>query len=441
MNDVTTPTSESEARLPRPPGALRRWLAAHPRFVDYFILVNYFIGAVPLTFIMLSVGGLNTGAGVLAPIILVVQATLGMARLGITATALVFRRSHPLIGLIGVTVALIGEDGPLIIANTVALWFLLYAVAVYQGVRAGWIGYAIAVAGKIISSFVPSISNEPSIFGSSTPRDATVSIIMDALWMLAVLMIAINLGNRRRYLSAVIERANQLARERDQLAQLAVAEERSRIAREIHDIVAHSVSVMIALSEGGARVVDAAPAEAANAMRRSAETGRTALAEMRRLLGALQSDEAAELAPQPSIEQVGDLVRGFQDAGLSVELVDEGLACNDRLQGLAMYRVVQEGLTNVLRYAGEGARVTVSMRRVPDGSEIIVRDYGRAPGATGPVTGIGSGRGLAGLAERVRVFGGTIESGPVHGERGWELTARFPNAKEPAGRQLLEGEG
>src|SRR5690606_2504161 len=120
---------------------------------------------------MLSVGGLNTGAGVFAPIILVVQSTFGLARLGITATALVFRRSHPLIGLIGVTVALIGEDGRLIIANTVALWFLLYAVAVYEGVRAGWIGYAIAVAGKIISSFVPSISTAPPIFGSSAPGD------------------------------------------------------------------------------------------------------------------------------------------------------------------------------------------------------------------------------------------------------------------------------
>src|SRR5690606_35206883 len=145
-------------------------------------------------------------------------------------------------------------------------------------------------------------------------------------------------------------------------------------AREIHDIVAHSVSVMIALSEGGARAIQTAPKEAANAMLRSAETGRTALTEMRRLLGALQSDEVAELAPQPGVADIPELLRGFEDAGLSVSFLDEGVGRLDRLQGLTVYRVVQEGLTNVLRYAGKGATVEVSVRDIGNGVAISVRD-------------------------------------------------------------------
>jgi signal transduction histidine kinase len=253
--------------------------------------------------------------------------------------------------------------------------------------------------------------------------------IMTAIWYLAIVMLGINLGNRRRYLQAIIDRAHQLARERDQLARLAVAEERSRIAREMHDIVAHSVSVMIALSEGAARVTSVAPDDAADAMRRSAETGRTALAEMRRMLGALHSpDGQADLVPQPGVQDLPELVRGFVDAGLAVSLEVSGDATGDRGQDLAVYRVVQEGLTNVLRYAGTGARAKVTVMRQSDRTVVQVRDYGSPPGAPAPVAGIGSGRGLAGLAERARVFGGSIESGPVDPSAGggWRLWAVLP---------------
>uniref|UniRef100_UPI003A8BAD13 sensor histidine kinase n=1 Tax=Leucobacter sp. BZR 635 TaxID=3378705 RepID=UPI003A8BAD13 len=337
-----------------------------------------------------------------------------------------------------VTISLVSDGGPLLVANAVASWFLLYAVPVYRDVRTGWIAYAIGVAASIINAYIPDI--EP-VFGMDTPAVTIANVILDAIWMLAVLLIGINLGNRRRYLQAIIDRAHQLARERDQLAQLAVAEERSRIAREIHDIVAHSVSVMIALSEGGARAIETAPAEAANAMRRSAETGRTALTEMRRLLGALQMSEAADMAPQPGISDIPGLVRGFEDAGLKVSLSDSGLRLDDRLQGLAIFRVVQEGLTNVLRYAGPGARVDVTLAEDAAGSTITVRDYGRPANTVGPTTGVGSGRGLAGLAERVRVFGGTIESGPVIGEPGWRLRVLFPRAVTSPAHAVSNEEG
>lgn len=419
-------SERQHVHLPNPPGAIRRWLASHPRVIDNFILVCYLIGALPLGAIAtLSVLQDSDSFAVGSA-----YGALVLVRIAAGVTALVLRRRAPLLGLIIVTLALIGEAGPLIAANGVALWFLLYAVPVYRDVKSGWIGYIIAVVGSGItvamSPMLSSIGGFEAVVGVS----GTESTVLDAIWLLVVLLIGINLGNRRRYLQAIIDRALQLARERDQLAQLAVAEERSRLAREIHDIVAHSVSVMIALSEGGARAVEAAPEEAANAMRRSAETGRTALAEMRRLLGALQSDEAAELAPQPSVDEIPSLLSGFEEAGLRVSFVNHATDGGDRLQGLAMYRVIQEGLTNVLRYAGPGALVDVTLQDYGDHTVVSVRDFGRAEGTSGPTTGLGSGRGLAGVAERVRVFGGTIESGPVSGEPGWRLSATFPRSTQ-----------
>lgn len=413
---------DSDAFLPNPPGAIRRWVAAHPRAIDMGILVCYLIGAIPLALLdIFSVFYDQSGANVVATAAYTLVVSL---RLAAGTVALILRRRAPLLGLIIVTVALFGDGGPLIIANAVASWFLLYAVPVYRDVRTGWIAYAIAVGGSILGASIPTIT---TIFGESPQgRGLIGTIVLDAIWSLAVLLIGINLGNRRRYLQAIIDRAHQLARERDQLAQLAVAEERSRIAREIHDIVAHSVSVMIALSEGAARAVEQAPSEAANAMQRSAETGRTALTEMRRLLGALQMSEAADMAPQPSLEDIPGLVRGFEDAGLVVTLDANLTTLHDRLQGLAIFRIVQEGLTNVLRYAGVGAKANVMLRGAPNGIEVVVRDHGRPANTVGPTTGLGSGRGLAGLAERVRVFGGTISSGPVPDGAGWQLRAFFP---------------
>ena len=414
---------EYEARLPRPPGVIRRWLAAHPVFVDFFIVGCYLLGALPLT--AFGVVALVDLGGVKAPVI-AFDLAYAFLKIGVVVCALAFRRRHAMLGLIAVVLVLIGEGGPLGVANAIALWVMLYSVAVYASVKQGWIAYGIAVAGSLVSSFITPLY---AIFAAEG-ADVRTNVIIDAIVLLTVLLVGINLGNRRRYLAAIIDRANQLARERDQLARLAVAEERSRIAREMHDIVAHSVSVMIALSEGGARAVAAAPEEAAEAMRRSAETGRTALGEMRRLLGALRADEAAELAPQPSVDDVPALVRGFEQAGLAVALHDAGVDRADRMLGLAMYRVVQEGLTNVLRYAGEGARAEVVLRRVPGGTEVVVRDHGRSEARAEPMAGLGSGRGLAGLVERLRVFGGTVESGPIVGEPGWRLRAFFPDARQ-----------
>lgn len=412
--------SEPEVRLPRPPGAIRRWFAEHPRVIDMVILAGFFMGVIPFAIAGVLAEVWESG---LAPTIIMLNSAFTVLKIGAVATALVLRRSHPFFGVIVTSLACIGDGNPAIVAYAVALCFFMYAVPVYDSVKVGWIAYGFAVASGFVDGFVrPLYSQFITDVGGTPIADG----IINAVLLLVILLVGINLGNRRRYVAAIIDRARQLARERDQRAQLAVAEERSRIAREMHDIVAHSVSVMIALAEGSARAVEVAPDEAASAMRRSAETGRTALTEMRRLLGALQTGEAAELAPQPGVGDITELVHGFVDAGLRVTYSGANFRLDDRPKELAIYRVVQEGLTNVLRYAGAGARAEVHVSQVAGSIEVLVRDYGSAVNVGAPATGLGSGRGLTGLAERVRMFGGTIESGPVSGEPGWRLRAVLP---------------
>ena len=458
---TTTRVAGTEVRLPRPPGVFRRFLAEHPRFVDWFIVGCYLFGSL-LMLVVQAVGEspavtqmadagttdidlanpdlpvqtqseawIGVPSGLLFPAVLIV-----IARTFAVATALLLRRRFPLVGLVAVMLCIIGDGSAVAFANVVALQFMLYAVPVYRSVSAGWVGYGVTLIGSAIGVLVEEMgwvlpatltATQSGTDESLITADMLGAYVMMALWLLAVLMLGINLGNRRRYLAAVIEHAHQLARERDQRAQLAVAEERSRIAREMHDIVAHSVSVMIALSEGAAQAVEGAPRAASDAMRRSAETGRTALAEMRRLLGVLSdpSEGAAERVPQPSIAELPRLVETFREAGLDVSLDVSGSTSGDRGQELAIYRIVQEGLTNALRYAGSGARVHVRVNGTGERTQVEVRDDGPTGAGPGPITGVGAGRGLQGLTERVRMFGGTIESGRVAGG-GWRLQAELP---------------
>ena len=441
------PVTSAELALPRPPGVIRRAFAAHPLAVDITIVVWYLLGSATGIGLDLMSGIAMQSAGPDAGISeALLSGTAGylawpwwpfaLIRIAVVACALLWRRKYPLQGLIAIVVFSWGDHGFQSLATGVAMLFLLYAVPVYRSVRAGWLGYGIAVLGSVLPVWL-SANSALGLTWLVGPMEQAgtgqivVISIMNAVWYLAILMLGINLGNRRRYLDAIIGRAAQLVRERDQLAQLAVAEERSRISREMHDIVSHSLTVMITLSEGAARAAATAPEAASEAMRKSAETGRDALAEMRRLLGALRDDtDQAEMAPQPTVADLVELVQDFRDAGLTVGLRMEGQGTGDRAQELAVYRAVQEGLTNSLRYAGPGARVEVTVRSDETGTDVHVRDFGRIAGESTLQAGIGSGRGLAGLAERARLLGGDASSGPAVAGAGWELRARLP-ARQP----------
>jgi len=231
--------------------------------------------------------------------------------------------------------------------------------------------------------------------------------------------------HRRQREVALEERAGALEREQEQRARAAVAEERQRIARDLHDIVAHAISVVVVQARGGRRMLDKEPAEARAAFDTIEQTGQQALGEMRRLLGLLRAhDEQLALAPQPTLARLGDLVGQVRDAGLPVELAIEGEPTElPAGVDLSAYRIVQEALTNALRHAGPAtARVTV---RYAEGElELEVADDG-----AGSTNGDGAGHGLVGIHERVAMLGGEVEAGR-RPAGGYSVRARLPYTAE-----------
>jgi len=204
-------------------------------------------------------------------------------------------------------------------------------------------------------------------------------------------------------------------------AAAAIVEERARIARELHDVVAHSISVMVLQARGGRRVLESEPTDAREAFAVIESTGQQALDEMRRLVGMLRSGEKTlPLAPQPSLKEVGMLVEQVRAAGLPVQLDIEGEP-RDLPPGvdLSAFRIVQEALTNALTHAGP-ARARVVLRYRADELELEISDDG-----TGDGSGSGSGYGLVGMRERVSVYGGELQAGRQPGG-GYALRVRLP---------------
>jgi signal transduction histidine kinase len=245
----------------------------------------------------------------------------------------------------------------------------------------------------------------------------------------ATILLGLMVRTREAYLAELEERARRLERERDQRARLAVAAERARIARDVHDIVAHNVAVMVALADGAAFTATAAPERAADAMRQVSTTGRQALGEMRRLLGLLR-DAADGRAPQPGLDDLDDLVEQVRAAGVRVALTREGAPGDwGPGAGLAVYRIVQEALTNVLKHAGPRAFVEVRLRYEDGGVEVEVSDDGSAAAGAGP----GDGHGVTGMAERAAAYDGEVEAGPRADGHGWRVRARLRlDTREPA---------
>jgi signal transduction histidine kinase len=233
------------------------------------------------------------------------------------------------------------------------------------------------------------------------------------------------LRDRRRHASQLAELARQLELARDENARTAVAGERTRIARELHDVVAHSVSVMVVQAGAAGEVLGAYPDKAREPLRSIQDTGRQALIELRRLLGVLRTDDGeAALAPQPGLDQVGALAAHVREAGMAVEVCVDGT--RDAIPAgvdLAAYRIVQEALTNVLKHASAShAVVRVGYR--PDAIELEVLDDGHGPLGAGN-GGTGTGQGLIGMRERASLYGGVVEARP-RTEGGFAVRARLP---------------
>jgi signal transduction histidine kinase len=238
-------------------------------------------------------------------------------------------------------------------------------------------------------------------------------------------LIGDNIRVRRAYTRQLEQRAAELEIEREEKAALAVSQERARIARELHDVVAHHVSVMVVQASGARRVLEKNPAAAPDALQAVEQSGRTALSEMRRMLEVLRTDEAG-VGPQPGLDELDRLVGQVRDAGLPVELAVEGRP--RELPGamdLAAYRIVQEALTNTVKHAGQ-ASARVVVRYEPESLLLEISDDGR--GAAAPLLAgadQGGGQGLIGMRERVALYGGSLEAGPVF-PGGYRVRAIFP---------------
>jgi signal transduction histidine kinase len=267
----------------------------------------------------------------------------------------------------------------------------------------------------------------PIIVGVSADSGPHPETIIPKLALFAIAwVLGDNIRTRRAYLAELEARAARLEREREEQAERAAIEERTRIARELHDVIAHNVSVMVVQASAGEEVFDTDPGKARESLSAVASTGRAALAELRRLLGVIRAEGDAErgaaYTPQPGIEYLDDLVRQMRETGLAVELsvlgdpreLPEGV-------GLCAYRIVQEALTNTLKHA-DASHAEVSVRYVADALELRVVDDGRAAVA---VNGDTAGHGLIGMRERVALFGGEMSAGP-RPERGFEVSARLP---------------
>ncbi|MCS5715556.1 histidine kinase [Herbiconiux sp. CPCC 205716] len=426
------PSGAEDLRLPKPPGFVRSFFNRHPWLLDGLIAGTY---AVPMGLFALVVavsvlfgrvfGDDPVSSSPLYPALLLYGAAA-------VSVALLFRRHVPVITAAICIAAMLlpSSNGPQL--DVAPVLFALYALAVYRSVRAAWIGTAAAAGVGVLATALQT---------GDAVQTVAFGLLIAFLVVIATL-VGITFGNRRRYIDALLERAAQLARERDQRAQLAVASERARIAREMHDIVAHSLTVIVALSDGAEASLarsGTAPASAQEAVRQTGATARRALTDMRRSLGVLADDDAAgvtdaaplALAPQPGVADLPELIATFRAAGLPVRFTSVGEPPADTVLQLTVYRIVQESLTNALRYARGVDRVDVELRYDSAGVSIAVVDDGLDP-ARGAASE-GSGRGLIGLRERVQVHGGQVSAGPL-GTRGWRVAVRLgdpPPAARP----------
>lgn len=329
------------------------------------------------------------------------------------ALPLIWRRRAPVavfavIAGIALTQWMLGER----LFADVALLVAFYTVAAYSSRRATVAAAVVLEVGVLLATYTWAQFDH-----------GLLGFVLLSGMVTAAGFIGANMRTRRAYLAALEDRNARLELERDQQAQLAAAAERARIAREMHDIVAHNLSVMIALADGASYTADADPVRAAGAMTQVSATGRQALTEMRRLLGVLHERQPAELQPQPGIGDLDQLLAPVRLTGLRGELISEGPVADlpPGLQ-LAVYRLVQEALTNTLKHAVDARTATVRLRYLEPKLEVEVLDDGAPPGAVAQAGA--PGHGIAGMRERAAIYGGTVEAGPQPG-RGWRVAAVF----------------
>lgn len=361
-----------------------------------------------------------------------------------------WRRTRPVpsaVAVFAVALAHMLAGYPMIMPGDLLVLVALFSVTVYGPTWAHVTAICSTAVGSVV--VLPIAVGVRSGGGASAVLEMVPVGIFCLVTGLAVWAFALVRRSRRVTMDALRDRAHRLEIERDQQARISAAAERARIAREMHDIVAHSLSIVVAQADGGRYAAASDPEAAVRALGTISETGRTALTDMRRLLGVLRSqddEDAARVeptlgsgptpaltagpdgaprptsaadeprqarpAPQPGVEEIEDLVAQARDGGQRVSLVRVGEPRTlPAGMGLTLYRVCQESLTNVRKHAGPDPAVTVAVRWTPSTVELEVLDDGRGAAATGDDPGFG----LRGMRERANLYGGTLETGPRRG--------------------------
>ncbi len=329
---------------------------------------------------------------------------------------LLSRRRHPVPVLLAICAIAVGEllaDSP--VTAVAAVLVALYSVGAHSDSRRS----------RVVAAVVSEAEVVLATWRWAPPDHRLATALLLTGTSLGSLVLGVYVRTRRAYLAALLERTHTAERDRDQRALLAAAEERRRIAREMHDIVAHSVAVMVALSDGAAATALRDPNAAREASQQASATGRQALGEMHRLLGVLRDGDPDELAPQPTLAQLGDLLTRVRAAGLHVELVEVGTRPTlPPSTELAAYRLVQESLTNIVKHGREVTHITVSLRYRAAGVDLTVDDDGRPHHRL--VVTEPAGHGLVGMRERLTAVNGTLDAGP-RADGGWRVSARLPS--------------
>ncbi len=396
-----------------------RWVVEHPGEVDGVI----FGGAAVFLLLAGVVGGTIEFWWVFT-VPMVALGAFGRTRPGLSALLIgILAVLHFVLGALH-----LGSETTAVLGDAM-IFYALFCATAHGSVRTGRLALAAAALGALLQAGAVA-----TLFLSPDPRHV-LELVTAFVMSLGVGLVAVAgtwaLG---RYQHARIdqmrlarERAEQAEREREQRAALAVADERARIAREMHDVVAHSLSVIIAQADGGRFIASRRPEKAAEVLETIGTTGRAALADMRSLLGVLRHEEETSFGPQPDLTTLPELLARVRATGLTVEADLTGdLANLPPALGLSMFRLVQEALTNVLKHAGPAASARVAVHRTPGRLAIDVTDDGRG---TDPDSD-GHGHGLTGMRERVTLHGGTLAAGPLPAG-GFRVSARIPLGVAP----------
>jgi signal transduction histidine kinase len=396
---------------------VRDWYRMNQLAGDTAVAVCFFLVTLMLGYLVGVGGSWNVGLTVLL------------------SAPLVLRRAEPemmLVGTLVVCLVQVAAARPPIVAD-LAVLVVVHAVSAYSS---GVWRYAALVAGIVGAGLGAVIWSSPI----SNPQQTVVVFGLAAVSV----GIAFLIGDRQRdradreheQTESRAERERLLTIERDQRSEMAAATERARIARELHDIVAHSLSVIVVQADGGLAASRTKPEVAPQVLATIAETSRDALAEMRRMVAVLRAGGAPEsdhpdYAPAPTAADLPELVDQVRRAGLPVDLVIAGAERPvGPAVGLTMYRVVQESLTNVLKHAGPQAHAEVSVYYGPADVTVTVLDDGRGAAATAPLDRIGNG--LLGMRERVELLGGSLAAHPRPGG-GFLVSASVPAGRPETG--------